>query len=767
MKKISLLATSVAIALTGCGGGSGGSSDDNTTRDGVILTGFDGYFKNAVVFVDNNNNGQWDITTDTFLGLTDGRGQINVGSSKPQGTLALQTLTPGGTAQGKLISVDAEKYAGVYTVDMDLPGQPMEHELVFRAPNSSNVISPITDLVAIEVESGKSLEAAEEAVKEALTGQTDGDINLYSDYVDGAQADSKLHKTAQILTETKAANPSTYQDSATEIAKEADKAVEEIAQTNPELLDEDSFKPVVPVSGSGSVSPIPSDTIDNPSFKTTVNDDVHDAIQESLDSLDLELGMAGSTDYFIQLDLTGLFEDKDIQEIDLSYIKVDDSSLNGSNIQTVYSYDTQKLNIGVSPSESIIKAGEFEIIVEIGNSEHTNYTTAIFTLEVDEGEAQAPEYSENDLAGLQDGVDLWELIKGTDLGEGYTLDFSGLFNGENLTLTFSSNATTNGLIFDAMGEGLIGVQGTPIRSENEDDTDYTIKLTATDRAGLSTTVELELPEVQQAATPEPEPQHPLVGQTLYFIETPEGDDEVQLNYCETFHLEGGQVYFGSDSYNGDLTKSCAPVSDTASATYTIEGNVITIREDDYDPMTLEIKHTSTVGDNPRYIVNSVELDSGDDDYYSAFEALTNKAEAESRLNTVSTGTWENTAQLTTLFINGDYVELYITPQMRNNANDGEVADADLFIDNPNGDISCSDIQNSFDAGFFGEEWANFTEDNKCWTQTEDGKEYVSLDFDYSNEFTNPSTHRIQLMGLTDRVPSFNMNIQYVGDSAYD
>ncbi|MDN3684109.1 hypothetical protein QW180_10300 [Vibrio sinaloensis] len=79
-------------------------------------------------------------------------------------------------------------------MDMDLPGQPMEHELVFRAPNSSNVISPITDLVAIEIESGKSLEEAEAAVTEALTGQTDGEIDLYSDYVEGAQADAKLHK---------------------------------------------------------------------------------------------------------------------------------------------------------------------------------------------------------------------------------------------------------------------------------------------------------------------------------------------------------------------------------------------------------------------------------------------------------------------------------------------------------------------------------------------------------------------------------------------
>ncbi|MDA0130169.1 acid phosphatase [Vibrio sp. MarTm2] len=769
MKKISLLATSVAIALTGCGGGSGGSGDDNVARQGVVLTGFDGYFKNAVVFIDNNQNGSWEPSTDSFLGLTNSKGQLDVGETKPEGTLAIQTLTPGGTAQGKLIAIDSEKYAGIYTVDMDLPGQPMEHELVFRAPNSSNVISPITDLVAIEVSKGKTIEQAEAAVAQALTGDASGDLDLYSDYVEGAKADSKLHKTAQILTETKAANPSTYHDAATAIAKEADKAVEAIAQSNPELLDEDSFKPVVPVDTDGNVTEIPSGEIENPSYKTTVNDDVYDAVQEALDDVELELGMQGASNYLVQLDLKGLFEDKDVDEIDLGLIKVDDTALAGSNIKAVYDYDNNKLNIGVSQSDKITKAGEFEIIVMIGNSDDTNYTPAYFTLEVDEGDVTEPTYSDDALAGLQDGVDLWELIEGKDLGEGYTVDFTNLFIGDNLTLTFSSNATTNGLIFDNMGSGVIGVQGKPVRSEEDDDTDYTIKLTATDELGLSTTVELELPDVQQAATPEPGPLHPLEGKTLYFIETPEGDDEVQLNYCETFYLENGKVYFGSESYTGDVTKSCAPVAENASATYTIEGDVITIVEDHYDPMTLEIAHTSALGDNTRYIVNSVELDTGDDDYYSAFEALTNKADAEGRLSTLSTGSWENTAQLTTLFINGDYVELYITPQMRNEedgGNDG-IADADLFIDNPNGDITCSDMQNSFDGGFFGDQRASFNEGFNCWTQTEDGKEYVSLDFDYSNEFTNPSTHRIHLMGLTDQVPSFNMNIQYVGDSAYD
>ncbi|MDN3684108.1 hypothetical protein QW180_10295 [Vibrio sinaloensis] len=289
----------------------------------------------------------------------------------------------------------------------------------------------------------------------------------------------------------------------------------------------------------------------NPSFKTTVNDDVYDAIQDAIDTLELELGMPGSRDYFIELDLTGLFEDKDVEEIDLGYIKVDGSSLDGSNIQTVYNYQTNKLNIGVSPSAEITKAGEFEIIVMVGNSDDTNYTPAYFTLDVDEGEAEAPEYSEDTLAGLQDGASLWQLVKGQDLGEGYSLDFSELFSGDSeLTLSFSSNATSNGLIFDAMGSGLIGVQGTPTRSADEDDTEYTIKLIATDQSGLVTSVEIELPDVQQAATPEPGPLHPLEGKEFFFIETAEEEDDSDLNYCVSFKFEQGKAYFTAEKLRG-------------------------------------------------------------------------------------------------------------------------------------------------------------------------------------------------------------------------
>lgn len=757
MKKISLLATSVAIALTGCGGDSGGS-DDNISRQGITLTGFDGYFKNAVVFVDKNQNGSWDTETDTFLGLTNSKGQLNVGETKPEGTLAIQTLTPGGTAQDKLIAIDSEKYAGIYTVDMDLPGQPMEHELVFRAPNSSNVISPITDLVAIEISKGKTIEQAEAAVTEALTGDEAGEVDLYSDYVEGEKADSKLHKTAQILTETKAAHPTTYQNAATQIAKEADKAVEEIAQTNPELLDEDSFKPVVPVAGDGSVTPIPSDKINNPSFKTTVNYAIQDTIQDALDTLDLELGMMGSREYFIQLDLTGLFEDKDVEEIDLSSIKVDGSSLAGSNIQTVYSYETNKLNIGVSPSDTITKAGEFDIIVTIGNSDHTNSTNAIFTLEVDEGEAQEPEYSEDALAGLQVDVDLWQLVKGTDLGEGYTLDFSHLFEENDLTLTFSSNATTNGLIFDDMGRGRIGVQGTPVRSADEDETEYTIKLIATNSVGLSTSVEIELPDVQQAATPEPGPLHPLEGKELFFIETAEHEDDSDLNYCVSFKFEQGKVFFSDESYAGDMTKTCAPLAESAGADYTINGDSITMVEPGEQPMTFELLHKADEDGAARYIINTIEQRVDEDSYTSTFEAYDDKSAAERRISLTSHSSWENRVVLSSLWVSGEFVDVYMTLQMEN---DAQVGDVDLFFDRADGgDITCNDVNDLFSSRY-----ATDSVDSQCFTNEENGTQYAVLDFDYSSTLVEEQVYAISLDSAdAQRAQHINFNITFDGNS---
>ncbi|MBN8157020.1 hypothetical protein J0J30_23785, partial [Vibrio vulnificus] len=81
---------------------------------------------------------------------------------------ALQTLIPGGTAQTALANYNS-KYVGIYTYDSDNADQVMTHEVVFRAPSSSTVISPITDLVAIEMSSnGGDEEAAKTSVAVSL-----------------------------------------------------------------------------------------------------------------------------------------------------------------------------------------------------------------------------------------------------------------------------------------------------------------------------------------------------------------------------------------------------------------------------------------------------------------------------------------------------------------------------------------------------------------------------------------------------------------------
>ena len=95
MKKVSLLAASVAIALSGCGGSDGGSSD-GATPGGIVITGFDGYFENAVVFDDVGQPGVLEVGTDTIFGLTDKDGKITLpADTEIDGKLALKTLRPG------------------------------------------------------------------------------------------------------------------------------------------------------------------------------------------------------------------------------------------------------------------------------------------------------------------------------------------------------------------------------------------------------------------------------------------------------------------------------------------------------------------------------------------------------------------------------------------------------------------------------------------------------------------------------------------------
>ncbi|MGF1688758.1 acid phosphatase [Photobacterium japonica] len=490
MKKVSLLAASVAFALVGCGGGSDNNTDGNTGTNppapgGVVITGFDGYFQNAVMFVDQNDNGKWD-TSDTFLGLTNAKGQLEL-TEKPKGTLALQTITPNGTAQAKLIALNAN-YAGRYTVDMDHPSQAMAHEVVFRAPNNSDVISPITDLVAIEMASGKTAEEAQAAVNIALGGTDAAPVDLFSDFVKGDKANAELHKTAQILTESKAANPESYEKKATEFAKEADTLVENMTD---EAIKDVNNKPVIEDTTPDSDNLAP-EVITN--SKLIVDATVKEAAVKALPTLKEDDNFSG-----VEIAIADLFVDADQEAGVVPTIK---SNLEGTGITA--SIEAGKLVL--TPANPVTKPGNYTLTLTAsdvdskGNALETTASTE-FNITI-EALNKAPEFNKAEQAELQNTINTWDLEEGTEV-QNLSINVSNLFtDNENDILTLTASTSVAGLTASVDNNGELALSGKPSEASTEK---QRLSVTATDRDGSNTsvTVDFVLPEVKEGVVVPP------------------------------------------------------------------------------------------------------------------------------------------------------------------------------------------------------------------------------------------------------------------------
>ncbi|HHG3564870.1 TPA: hypothetical protein ACPVZ4_001740 [Vibrio parahaemolyticus] len=556
MNKVSLLAASVAIALTGCGGSDSGSS---SASNGVVITGFDGYFKNAVVFEDTNNNGQWD-TQESILGLTDEKGQLTL-AAKPEKTLALQTLVPNGAKQKQLIALDAKKYAGTYTVDMDHPNQAMAHEIVFRAPSSSNVISPITDLVAIEMAKDPSIteEDAKANVNKALGGSEEAPIDLYSDFVEGATKNAELHKTAQILTESKAQNPTNYEKKATEFAQAANQEVDRLVASG-ENINDPSLRPVITDSTPNSDNLAPETVVNN---KLTVNETVEDAAEDKLDKLSKIV--KGAAFDGVELNIEGLFKDKDQSLVSTKLTH----NLAGTGIEV-----EQVGNLIVlHPAAIVEKSGDFEIVLTAqdknANGDVLSTVSTVFEIEIESANLP-PMVVEAEQARLQSIVDGWYLQQG-ELFE-QTLDISGLFQDKDGQITdYSADYVgIEGLSAIEDGNAIVTIKGTPTKAG---ESGAALTISATD-GHTAVQIALSMPEVKEGVTPPPTA-HPLEGKTWYYLEhgSDDGDENDEFDYsrvwCESIKFEGGVVY-GNVRSSENRTECTDADTQKEQATYKVE-----------------------------------------------------------------------------------------------------------------------------------------------------------------------------------------------------
>ncbi|EJB5270775.1 hypothetical protein ACA895_003280 [Vibrio vulnificus] len=471
MKKVSLLAASVAIALTGCGGSDSGSgSNGNVAPGGVIVTGFDGYFNQAVVFDDINNNGQLDLDSDNIFGLTNQKGQITLAKdTEIKGSLALKTLRPGDVEKElavKLAALSPENdtysdFMNTYTTDMDHEGQPMANSVVFRAPiagekaDSNMVISPITDLVAIEMgkNANLSLEEASANVSTLLGATDEQPINPFSDFVKDAKtnlASAQLHKTAQILTESKAKNPTEYTKNATAIASTAkDEAKEIVTESN---IGTDEVLNTTPVINPSK----PEVVVTN--YKLLVNAKAKAELEKAFTDLDIQEGVAAT--HTITLP-ENLFIDRfaDVE----TPVAASDATINGQDI-------TLALNNGVitlTTKAALLTQDKFTVTVTAddratANGEVLNKLSETFSFTVELSNT-APEVDGDVQTSLQTHIDSWKLAQGVEFKD--ELDMSGLFTdreGDELTITTNINTVIPGLTstFDK-ATGKLTISGRP------------------------------------------------------------------------------------------------------------------------------------------------------------------------------------------------------------------------------------------------------------------------------------------------------------------
>ncbi|NRD71770.1 hypothetical protein HQQ94_00575 [Shewanella sp. VB17] len=150
MKRISLLAASIALILTGCGGSDGDDSGTKkNTGSGAItpsayqVTAIDGYLENATVYVGEQCK--------TLIGKTDQQGKISIANEHKQ----------------KPVCVMAKKGETIDATRGDIT-----KDFILKAPAGYDVVNPMTNMVmeSLSADGNVSQQEAEQAVIDLLAG---------------------------------------------------------------------------------------------------------------------------------------------------------------------------------------------------------------------------------------------------------------------------------------------------------------------------------------------------------------------------------------------------------------------------------------------------------------------------------------------------------------------------------------------------------------------------------------------------------------------
>lgn len=729
MKKISLLAASISLGLVACNDSNGNLTTDNSNAGSLTQTvvAMDGYFKDALTFIDTNNDGAFSVGHDYVLGMTNAEGQVQF-SQAPSGVIAIQTVK----LNSPLLDAYSE-YKGKYTIDMDRPFQSITNEIVLRAPENSPVISPITDLIVIEmIRNGKTQADAENTVITALDLPADAD--LYIDFVNGNDKNATLHKIAQILTESKANNPVTYETKATEFINTIVNIVNNITQ---EQLNDANFIPIIlDLDLEGDFNPVIIENsnvvISNQSIETT---------RAELESLNLSVGDALSETV---IDLTGLFIDADTDVSAMTLSPETQIALTNAGIAFSIEGDQMTLSSNlILPSTNINIVVSTRDITSIGLEGNT--VSASFDLVISTSNTQ-PTIENQKLAEIESALLHWDLQQGVPFEE--TLSVAGLYtDNENDTLTLAVHmSAVYGLraSIDSVTE-IMTVSGTPTNTT----TNGQLYISANDNQHGSADeswVEqvFSLPEVKVGTAPPPAQQSDLEDVNWYqvgFEEYTEDGYDFIATGCSTLKFSNGVIYRNSTT-NANLT-TCTETADTqlGQSTYTVADNKIIasiiLTEDDGVEINKELTFEfHSPADNIAAGAKTVSVETGSTipNFHVTF--FREEQDAERYINIQSDENVDS-REFISLIVNEEqpdtFNQLKINTSLSSNL--PEQAEGKIYFQSEIDDLTCDDVAFYYDEFLFsGKSTSGFifrfysSETIDCYTQEENGLIYSIVNF---------------------------------------
>lgn len=522
MKKMSLLAASVALALTGCGsdsnnsgttsngdssGSASGGNSSGKAPSGVVITAIDGYLQNAEVWVDTDGNFKLDPSDKKLNDKTDEEGQFILPNEYKDSVVFIKAIE----------DKTNDKTRGLVTDSFEL-----------ATTAGSTIINPMTNMVIEQLEGAKAAgteltrEQAEAKVLQSVTnsGLAVSKELLFGDYIaDDSEQAQALNAIGETLVD--------YSDLTIEQQLELTEAVAVKAQAI--IVDPsqkiDDFSPTVNVPADGN--------------RITVTPNSRPVDSENVVLKDITLA---PSDAWLDLDASTLFQDAEGDRLTFK-LKELANDLNGLVIDS---------NTGII-SGDLTKAGTYNYQI-FAKDEHGALSYPLHLKVIKLAENLAPEVVDEEKVRLQSVIDGWQPQEGEVFNQ--TLDLSGLFNdADGDIVKYRSGAlTVDGLTITPKEDtnSIVTISGTPSKSYPAG---QTFNVGGVDDDGTPTYVTFTLQEVLEGTSVEP-PQPELGFTQAHF-------DKGGVWQMASFDYGDAEVAFASLRTNNGQNELCFATDDSS------------------------------------------------------------------------------------------------------------------------------------------------------------------------------------------------------------